>query len=74
MMWLTILVVVLTGFSMLVLALSRAEPPSETRTLSQSSQEEQAVERHSAWLRAVGYTSIALAALLGSMVVVQLVQ
>lgn len=74
MMWLTTLVVVLTGFSILVLALGRAEPPSQMRTLNRSSPEELAFERHSAWLRATGYTSVALAALLGSLIVLKFVQ
>jgi len=74
MIWLTTLVVVLTGFSIFALALSRAEPPSGIRTLSRSSPEERAFERHSLWLRAVGYMSIAFAALLGSVIVLKLLR
>jgi hypothetical protein len=73
MMWLTTLVVMLTGFSIFALAISRAEPPRQIQTSNRSSTEERTFERHSLWLRAIGYASIALAALLGSAIVLKVV-
>ena len=74
MMWLTILAIILLAVSIIALASSGAEPSHRIVTFSHSSPEEDAFERRAIWLRAIGYTSVGLAAIIALVIVLSLLR
>ncbi len=70
-MWLAGLLPPLFFISIVTLALSDSEPPSQIQTLSQASSAEQAFHRRSLKLQKIGYSMAGLAFLLTAVVGVQ---
>ena len=69
MLWLTVPAIVLLAVSIIAIAMSGAEPPHRIQTFSHSSSEERAFDQRAARLRAIGYASVGLAAILGLVIV-----
>lgn len=65
MTWLGTFVFMLLGFAVFALAIGGAEPPTDIRTFSRASPEEQEYDRRAARLQVLGYASVALALLIG---------
>jgi hypothetical protein len=74
MMWLTALAIVLFAVSVVALGMSGAEPPHRIQTFGHSSPEERAFEHRATRLRTIGFVSIALAVMLGVVIVLQLLE
>ena len=67
MTWDVVLVATLLAISVLSLAISSIDLPYRIQTFGRSSPEEHAFERRSTWLQAVGFTSLAIALLVGAL-------
>jgi hypothetical protein len=74
MLWLTFLVFILLAVAIIVLAISGAEPSHRIQTFSQSSPQERAFEQRGAKLRMIGFVSLGLAAIIGLVIVLNLLR